>query len=177
MLSQSLLQLRAVILHPAPDRCVIDIETTLLQQLLNIAQRERIAKIPPDGTKDDAGFGLAPFEDCGSGYHFAILSHHQPATLKVATHPSGLTIASAERQSHQMWESQAHNRRSTGVNLGRFLAERCSTPIWCRSARFSNSRAARERTIEDRVARSVAKMSIGRENYERSISPIFSHRS
>jgi hypothetical protein len=37
MLSLSLLQLRAVILHPAPDRGVIDIETALLQQLLNIA--------------------------------------------------------------------------------------------------------------------------------------------
>jgi hypothetical protein len=66
---------------------VIDIETTLLQQLLNIAQRERIAKIPPDGTKDDAGFGLPPFEDRRSGYHFAIVSRHQPATPKVATHP------------------------------------------------------------------------------------------
>jgi hypothetical protein len=37
MLSQSLLQLWAVILHPAPDRCVIHLETTLLQQFLNIA--------------------------------------------------------------------------------------------------------------------------------------------
>jgi len=54
MLSQSLLQLRAVILHPTPNCCVIDIETALLQQFLNIAQRERIAQIPPDGTKDDA---------------------------------------------------------------------------------------------------------------------------
>ena len=33
------------------------------------------------------GFGLPPFEDRGSGYHFAILSRHQPATSKVATHP------------------------------------------------------------------------------------------
>src|ERR1039457_2232432 len=87
MLSQSLLQLRAVILHPAPDRCVIDIEATLLQQFLNIAQRKRIAKIPPDRTEYEAGFGLPPFEDRGSGYHFAILSRHQPAALKVATHP------------------------------------------------------------------------------------------
>jgi hypothetical protein len=87
MLSQSLLQLRAVILHPAPDRCVVDVETTLLQQFLNIAQRKRIAKIPPDRTKYDPGFGLPPFEDRGSGYHFAILSRRQPATLKVATHP------------------------------------------------------------------------------------------
>jgi hypothetical protein len=30
---------------------VVDIETALLQQLLNIAQRQRIAKIPPDRTK------------------------------------------------------------------------------------------------------------------------------
>src|SRR5665811_1933296 len=82
MPSQSLLQLRAVILHPAPDRCVIDIEATLLQQLLNIAQRKRIAKIPPDRTKYEAGFGLPPFEDRGSGSHLAILSRHQPATQK-----------------------------------------------------------------------------------------------
>src|ERR1019366_3540156 len=82
MLSQSLLQFRAVILHPAPDRGVIDIETALLQQFLNIAQRKRIAKIPPDRTKYEAGFGLPPFEDRGSGFHFAILSRHQPATQK-----------------------------------------------------------------------------------------------
>jgi uncharacterized repeat protein (TIGR03803 family) len=70
---------------------VIDIETALLQQLLNIAQRQRIAKVPPDCTKYEAGFGLPPFEDRGSGYHFAILSRHQPATLKFATHPFKLT--------------------------------------------------------------------------------------
>src|SRR5262245_61352222 len=29
------------------------------------------------------------------------------------------------------------SHRSTGVNLGRFLAERCSTPTWWRRARFS----------------------------------------
>jgi hypothetical protein len=48
----------------------------------------QIAKIPPDGTKDDAGFGLPPFEDRRSGSHSAILSRHQSATLKVATHPA-----------------------------------------------------------------------------------------
>jgi hypothetical protein len=92
MLSQSLLQLRAVILHPAPDRGVIDIETALLQQLLNIAQRQRIAKIPPDRTKYEAGFGLPPFEDRGSGYHSPILSRRQPATRKIAIHPLILFI-------------------------------------------------------------------------------------
>jgi hypothetical protein len=67
--SQSLLQLGAVILHPAPDGCVIDVETTLLQ-FLNIAQRKRIAKIPPDRTKYEIRFGLSPFEDPGSGLSF-----------------------------------------------------------------------------------------------------------
>ena len=60
-----------------------------------------------------------------------------------------------------------------GVNLGRFLAERCSTPICWRSARFSNSRAGRERKIEDKVAKRVAKeISIGGENYDSSIIPV-----
>src|SRR5271169_2109273 len=82
MPSQSLLQLRAVTLHPAPDRGVIDVEPTLLQQFLNIAQRKRIAKVPPDRTKYESGFGLSPFEDRGSGYHFAILSRHPPSNLE-----------------------------------------------------------------------------------------------
>jgi hypothetical protein len=57
------------------------------------------------------------------------------------------------------------------VNFGRFLADLCSTPIWWRRARFSSSRAARERNIEDRGARIVVRaMSIG-ENYERNINP------
>jgi hypothetical protein len=64
-------------------------ETAFLEQLFNIAQRKRVAKMPPDGTKDEAGFGLPPLEDRGWGYHFAILSRHQPATLNVATHPFG----------------------------------------------------------------------------------------
>jgi hypothetical protein len=45
---------------------MIDIATTLLQQFLNIAQRKRIAEIPPNRTKYEAGFGLPPFEDCRS---------------------------------------------------------------------------------------------------------------
>src|SRR5260370_23867449 len=76
-----------------------------------------------------------------------------------------------------MANSQTHNRRSSGVNLGRFLTERCSTPIWCRRARFSSSRAERERKIENRVGRTARKMSIGRENYHKSIIPFLSDTS
>jgi hypothetical protein len=68
---------------------------------------------------------------------------------------SGSTRASAERQPLQMRESQTHNKRSNGVNFGRFLEDLCSTPIWWRGARFSSWSAAREWKIEDRVARSV----------------------
>src|ERR1017187_3173027 len=47
---------------------------------------------PVDRTEYEAGFGLPPFEDRGSGFHLAILSRHQPAALKVATHPSQLEL-------------------------------------------------------------------------------------
>src|ERR1700693_2663414 len=74
-------------------------------------------------------------------------------------------MVSAERKSHQMWESQDQNRRSNEVNLARLFAERRSTPIWCRRARFSSSRAARERKIERKAASSVERtLSIAREN-------------
>ena len=62
-----------------------------------------------------------------------------------------------QRQSRQRWDRQIHNRRSPEVNFGRFLADLRSTPIWWRRARFSSWRAARERKIEDRVAKSVVR--------------------
>jgi hypothetical protein len=53
-----------------------------------------------------------------------------------------------------------------------FAADLWSTPIWWRRARFSSCRAARERKIEVRVARSdVRRISIA-ENYEGRISLI-----
>ena len=84
MLSQSLLKLGAVILHPAPDCGVVDIETARLQQLLNIAQRQKIAKIPPDRTEYEAGFGLPSFEDRGSAIisRFFHLTSQQPRKLQ-----------------------------------------------------------------------------------------------
>jgi hypothetical protein len=108
--------------------------------------------------------------------YLQILKTRKPLRCQ-ATTVSGSTMASAERQSLQMWESQTHNKRSTRVNFGRFLEDRRSTPIWWRRAGFSNSSAARERKIEDRVARSIVReMSIG-ENYEGNITPILSEIS
>src|ERR1019366_2239236 len=42
-----------------------------------------------DCTKYEAGFGLPPFEDRGSGSHLAILSRHQPAARKLQHIPHG----------------------------------------------------------------------------------------
>ena len=66
-----------------------------------------------------------------------------------ATTVSGLTIIRTERQSAQTRDNHTQRIRSPVVNFGRFLAERLSTPIWCRSARFSNWRAARVLNSED----------------------------
>jgi serine/threonine protein kinase len=75
---------------------------------------------------------------------------------------AGLTMSSAERQSPQTWERNTQNRRSTRVSFGRFLAERLRTPIWWRSAMFSNSSTARERNIEHNVdSRTDNRISIG----------------
>jgi hypothetical protein len=102
---------------------------------------------------------------------FQVQNSQKPARCQAMT-VSGLTMANAERQSHQRRDRQTHNIRSPEVNFGRFTADLCSTPIWWRRARFSSLRAARERKIEDSVARSVVReMSIG-ENYDRSIIPV-----
>jgi hypothetical protein len=52
-------------------------------------------------------------------------------------------MTSAERQSNHSREKTTYNRRSAAVSFGRFLAARCRTSIWCRSATISNSMAAR----------------------------------
>src|SRR6202166_803767 len=50
--AQSLFQFGTVTLHPTPDRRVIRRQTALGEQLFDIAQRERVAKIPAHGTKN-----------------------------------------------------------------------------------------------------------------------------
>jgi hypothetical protein len=85
---------------------------------------------------------------------------------------SGLTMASAERQSSQSRDRHMHNKRSPEVNFERFLEDLRSTPIWWRRARFLSSRAARERKIEEKAARSVVRgLSIG-EDYKINITLI-----
>ena len=53
---------------------------------------------------------------------FQVQKKRKPARCQ-ATTVSGLTMASAERQSRQRCDRQIHNRRPPGVNFGRFLAD------------------------------------------------------
>src|SRR5437870_10938798 len=54
--------------------------------------------------------------------------------------------------------SQAQRSRSSGINFG-FFTERCRTPSWCRSARFSNWRFTRVLKPDDRATTSVVSIS------------------
>ena len=53
---------------------------------------------------------------------FQVQKRRKPARCQ-ATTVSGLTMASAERQSRQRRERQIQNRRSAAVNFGRFAAD------------------------------------------------------
>src|ERR1700719_1309921 len=52
MTAQPLFQFGTVTLNPTPDRRVIHLQTALGEQLYDIAQRQRVAKIPAHGTKN-----------------------------------------------------------------------------------------------------------------------------
>jgi hypothetical protein len=55
--------------HVRPHRRVIGFQGALLQELFDIAPRQRVSKVPTNGTKNECGFGLPPFEDRWSGCH------------------------------------------------------------------------------------------------------------
>ena len=92
-------------------------------------------------------------------------NRRKPARCQ-ATTVSGLTIASAERQSLQICDRATHIRRGPWGRPRAFFAQRRRMPIWCRSVRFSSCRAAGERKIEERVASGLER------NVHRSIIPL-----
>src|SRR5215831_8682071 len=87
MTAQPLFQFRTVTLNPAPDRRVIRLETALGEQLFDIAERERVPKIPAHGTKNQLRRRLPPLEDCRSGCVLHGLFRLPTTPAKVATHP------------------------------------------------------------------------------------------
>ena len=83
MTPQSLFQFGTVSLHPTPDRRVIRLKTALGEQFFDIAERERVAKIPAHRTKNQLRRRLPPLEDCRSGYVIHGLSDCQPTPPKL----------------------------------------------------------------------------------------------
>src|ERR1700732_1903527 len=88
MTKQPLFQFGTVTLNPTPDGRVIRLQTALGEQLYDIAQRERVAKIPAHGTKNQLRRRLPPLEDCRSGCVLHGLFSLPASPAKVATHPS-----------------------------------------------------------------------------------------
>jgi hypothetical protein len=88
----------------------------------------------------------------------------QPLRCQAIT-VSGLTIISTDRQSSHAWDNQTQRNRSAGANFGRFT-DRCKTPSWCRRARFSNWRAARDLKVAAAVtARTRTALTARRKKY------------
>jgi len=86
-MKMTLFQFGTVSLHPTPDRRVIRLKTALGEQPFDIAQRERVAKIPAHGTKNQLRRRLPPLEDCRSGCVLHVLFSLLAFPAKVATHP------------------------------------------------------------------------------------------
>ena len=63
MTAQPLLQFGTVALDPAPDCRVVRFQAALAEQLFDIAQRERVPKVPVHGAKNQLGLRLPPLED------------------------------------------------------------------------------------------------------------------
>src|ERR1019366_3314953 len=93
MTAQPLVQFGAVTLNPAPDGGVIRLQTALGEQFFDIAQRERVAKIPAYGAQNQLRVRLPPLEDCRSGCVVHGLCRLTANPAKVATHPSGLLLS------------------------------------------------------------------------------------
>ena len=87
MTAPPLFQFRTVTLNPTPDRRVIRLQTALSEQLFDIAQRERVPKIPAHGTKNQLWCRLPPLEDRRSGCVLHGLFRLPTLPAKVATHP------------------------------------------------------------------------------------------
>src|SRR5271155_597908 len=85
--TQPLFQFGTVTLYPTPDRRVIRLQTALGEQLFDVAQRERVPKIPAHGTQNQLRRRLPPLEDCRSGCLLHRSLRLPATTAKVATHP------------------------------------------------------------------------------------------
>jgi hypothetical protein len=90
-----LFQFRAIALHPTPHCRVIGLQAALFQELFDIAQRQRVSKVPTNGTKNEFEFGLPPFEDRWPSHHGFFQPTNPRPRREVATLPD--TLVGGER--------------------------------------------------------------------------------
>ena len=76
---------------------------------------------------------------------FHVQNRREPRRCQAST-VAGCTTWSAARQPGHRCDSHAHSRRSTVVKRSLGRRERFAIANWCRSARISKCRAAREET-------------------------------
>src|ERR1019366_7898817 len=70
------------------ESCNTSLQTAFGEQLFDVAERERVPKIPAHGTKNQFRRRLPPLEDCRSGYVLHDLFRLPATPANVATHPS-----------------------------------------------------------------------------------------
>jgi len=117
MTAQPLFQFGTVTLHPTPDGRVIGLQTVLGEQLFDVAERERVAKIPAHGAQNQLRCRLPPLEDSRSG-----CALHGPFSLpatptKVATHPVRRTLEQLgiPRSTFYCWYDRYRTREDEGL--------------------------------------------------------------
>ena len=87
MTAQLPLQFRTVALDPAPDCRGVRFQAALAEELVDIAERERVPEIPAHGAKNQLGPVCRHLKIAGRIVFFMISSGYQPPSAKVATQP------------------------------------------------------------------------------------------
>ena len=101
MTAQPLLQFGTVALDPAPDGRVVRFQAALAEQFFDIAERERVPKVPAHGAHNQLGLGLSPLEDRRSDCLLHDRFRLPAPSATVATQPLGLTQRSVEDETER----------------------------------------------------------------------------
>jgi len=94
--AQPLFQFGTVALDPAPDRRVVRLQTALGDQLFDIAERERVPKIPAHGANNQFRLRLQPLEDRRSDCLLHDLFRLPAAARQSCNTSKGLSCANRE---------------------------------------------------------------------------------
>ena len=91
MMAQPFLQFGTVALDPVPNCRVVHFQAALAEQFCDIAERERVPKVPAHGAQNQCGLRLPPLEDRRSD----CLLHHLFRLPVAAGHSCNTTVLTA----------------------------------------------------------------------------------